>query len=116
MNFKREGEIKIEPVGIDEKKTKESKELLWVAIILELIFLIIFFTGILTQVHVYTGSIGCLLIGFVSLFISVYLLSKKLYSAISLCIMFFSILILCFTFVVYFLPEAGYPPPIRLFF
>ncbi|MFJ7746800.1 hypothetical protein [Peribacillus sp. NPDC097295] len=57
-----------------------------------------------------------MMIGLGSLFISVYLLAKKLYFAISLFIILFSILIIFFTFVAYFLPEAGYPPPIRLFF
>ena len=83
---------------------------------LELIFLFHFFSGFLSKLDVYTGAATCLLSGFGSLFISIYLLTKKLYSVISLSIMFFSILIIFFTIIAYFLPEAGYPPPIRLFF
>ena len=83
---------------------------------LELIFLFDFFSGFLSNFDVYTGAATCLLSGFGSLFISIYLLTKKVYSAFSLCIMLFSILIIFFTIIAYFLPEAGYPPPIRLFF
>ncbi|MGE7780617.1 hypothetical protein ACQKL0_11700 [Peribacillus sp. NPDC097264] len=112
-NGQGKGAVKIKTTEIPEPKLRV---ILALAIILESIFFIGFFTGILSNLHVYIGAATGLLIGFVSLLISAYLLAKKSYGAISLCILFFSVLITFFTFVAYFLPEAGYPPPIRLFF
>ncbi|MCM3169295.1 hypothetical protein [Peribacillus frigoritolerans] len=56
-----------------------------------------------------------LIIGFASLVISLYLAGKKFLLGISFIAFIFSLLIICFTIFIYFLPEAGMPPEIPLF-
>ncbi|SNT08852.1 hypothetical protein SAMN05444672_106116 [Bacillus sp. OK838] len=91
------------------------KRLLGICISLQMIFVLLFITGILPKLNSYVGACIYLIIGFASLMISLYLAGKKFLLGISVIAIIFSVLIICFTIFIYFLPEAGMPPEIPLF-
>ncbi|MDM5292859.1 hypothetical protein QUF81_06550 [Peribacillus simplex] len=91
------------------------KRLLGICISLQMTFVLLFITGILPKLNSYVGACIYLIIGFASLMISLYLAGKKFLLGISVIAIIFSVLIICFTIYVYFLPEAGMPPEIPLF-
>jgi hypothetical protein len=68
-----------------------------------------------SKLNSYVGATIYLIIGFASLVISLYLAGKKFLLGISFIAFIFSLLIICFTIFIYFLPEAGMPPEIPLF-
>ncbi|MBT2617665.1 MULTISPECIES: hypothetical protein [unclassified Bacillus (in: firmicutes)] len=62
------------------------KRLLGICISMQMTFVLLFFTGITPKLNSYVGAV-----------------------------FIFSLLIICFTIFIYFLPEAGMPPEIPLF-
>ncbi|AMM94782.1 hypothetical protein UP17_21830 [Peribacillus simplex] len=91
------------------------KRLFGICISLQMTFVLLFITGILPKLNSYVGACIYLIIGFASLMISLYLAGKKFLLGISVIAIIFSVLIICFTIFIYFLPEAGIPPEIPLF-
>lgn len=91
------------------------KRLLGICISMQMTFVLLFITGITPKLNSYVGASIYLIIGFASLVISLYLTGKKFLLGISFSAFTFSLIIICFTIFIYFLPEAGMPPEIPLF-
>lgn len=91
------------------------KRLLGICVSMQMTFVLLFITGITPKLNSYVGATIYLIIGFASLVISLYLAGKKFLLGISFIAFIFSLLIICFTIFIYFLPEAGMPPEIPLF-
>ena len=83
------------------------KLLLRICISLQMTFVLLFITGITPKLNSYAGASIYLIIGFTSLVISLYLAGKKFLLGISFIAIIFSLLIICITIFIYFLPEAG---------
>ena len=86
------------------------KNTLWVGIVLQVLFFILFFGAILPRMNSIFGAIVCFVISLLSLFIGIISLKQQFIPVLSIIVIAIAILILAFTLYAYFTTEAGIPP------
>jgi len=84
--------------------------LTWIGVVLQVVYMVLFFGSILPMMNNVVGAFTCLIIGVLSLIIGICSCRGKQNSLIPFIVIGVAILILAFTVFAYFLGEAGYPP------
>lgn len=83
---------------------------IWVGVILQVVYMVLFFGSLLPMMNNVVGAFTCLIIGVLSLIIGICSRKVKPSSFLPIIVIGIAILILSFTIFAYFLGEAGYPP------
>lgn len=83
---------------------------IWVGVILQVVYMVLFFGSILPKMNNIVGALTCLAIGALSLIVGIFSRRSKQNSLLPIVVIGIAILILAFTVFAYFLGEAGYPP------
>ncbi len=83
---------------------------IWVGVILQVVYMVLFFGSILPKMNNVAGAFTCLIIGALSLIIGICSRNGNQNLFLPIVVIGIAILILAFTVFAYFLGEAGYPP------
>jgi len=83
---------------------------IWIGVVLQVVYMVLFFGSILPMMNNVLGAFTCLAIGALSLIFGIFSFRTNQNVLLPIVVIVIAVLILTFTVFAYFLGEAGYPP------